>query len=181
MREFLKGLELDKELIDTIMAEHGKHMTANKERADGLQKQLEDAAKEIKSFKDLDIDGIKKAASDWESKYSTETQALKDQLAEQSYGFAVQQSVSGINFTSEGAKKAFIADLTAKKLTLQDGKLLGLEDFRKEYETSDPGTFASEETPPPYAPSAGSNPMLHGGKPFSVESSAKLNEHRLIK
>ena len=31
MREFLKGLELDSELIDTIMAEHGKLVTKDKE------------------------------------------------------------------------------------------------------------------------------------------------------
>ena len=31
MREFLKGLDLDKELIDTIMAEHGKEITGLKE------------------------------------------------------------------------------------------------------------------------------------------------------
>ena len=30
MREFLKGLDLDKELIDTIMAEHGKQLTGLK-------------------------------------------------------------------------------------------------------------------------------------------------------
>ena len=30
MREFLKGLELDKEVIDNIMAEHGKHLNAEK-------------------------------------------------------------------------------------------------------------------------------------------------------
>ena len=31
MREFLKGLDFDKETIDTIMAEHGKLLTSAKE------------------------------------------------------------------------------------------------------------------------------------------------------
>lgn len=119
--------------------------TALETERDGLKTQLDTAAGEIKSYKDLDVDGIKQKAADWEIKYNTDTQALKDQLGAAEYGFAVQQAVSGVKFTSESAKKAFIADLTAKKLPLQEGKLLGLEDFRKEYATSDPGAFVTED------------------------------------
>mgnify|MGYP006908844375 CR=1 FL=1 len=36
MREFLKGLELDEETIDTIMAEYGKNVTRYKEALDDL-------------------------------------------------------------------------------------------------------------------------------------------------
>lgn len=36
MREFLKGLELDDEMVDTIMAEHGKLMTKNVEKINTL-------------------------------------------------------------------------------------------------------------------------------------------------
>jgi predicted Holliday junction resolvase-like endonuclease len=42
MREFLKGLELDKETIDTIMAEHGKLVTEDKEKI----RELESSSKE---------------------------------------------------------------------------------------------------------------------------------------
>ena len=41
MREFLKGLDLDKELIDSIMAEHGKHLTGLKEQVEGYKKEVE--------------------------------------------------------------------------------------------------------------------------------------------
>ena len=44
MREFLKGLDLDKELIDSIMAEHGKYLT-------GLKEQVEDYKKEVEGYK----------------------------------------------------------------------------------------------------------------------------------
>lgn len=37
MREFLKGLELEKETIDTIMAEHGKLITGAKEETQELK------------------------------------------------------------------------------------------------------------------------------------------------
>ena len=44
MREFLKGLDLDKETIDTIMAEHGKHLT-------GLKEQVENYKTEVQGYK----------------------------------------------------------------------------------------------------------------------------------
>lgn len=44
MREFLKGLDLDKETIDSIMAEHGKHLT-------GLKEQVESYKTEVAGYK----------------------------------------------------------------------------------------------------------------------------------
>ena len=156
-REFLEnldlgnGIKLSKENIETIMAEFGKTKTTldnqintlTTER-DGLKTQLDAAGKEIQSYKDMDIDGIKNKVGEWETKYNNDTKALKDQLESANYNFAVKEAVSGLKFTSESAKKAFILDLTNKNLPLQDGKILGLEDFAKNYKEGDPGAFVSE-------------------------------------
>ena len=182
-RDFIKKQlpDIADDVLDAIMAEHGKGIEGHKNNAaqltterDALKTQLEASSAEIKSYKDLDIDGIKKAAADWETKYTTETQALKDQLTEQGYGFAVQQAIGDIKFTSESAKKAFVADLTAKKLPLQEGKLFGLDDFQKEYATADPGAFASEGTgnPPMFTRGTGGNTSSPPeGKPFGFNFS----------
>lgn len=158
-REFLEGLDLglgedvklSKNAIDAIMAENGRDIEAKNNtittlttERDGLKTQLGDANATIQSYKDMDIDGIKAKAGEWETKYNTDTQALKDQLAAAEYGFAVKEAVAGLKFSSESAKKAFVADLTAKKLPLQEGKLLGLEDFAKTYKESDPDAFLPE-------------------------------------
>lgn len=50
MREFLKGLELDKETIDTIMAEHGKLITEAKEEIMDLKQQINSFDDERKQF-----------------------------------------------------------------------------------------------------------------------------------
>lgn len=157
-REFLEGLDLGagaklpKAIIDAILDENGRDLEGAKNtittlttERDGLKTQLETANTTIQSYKDMDIDGIRKAAADWETKYNTDTQKLKDDLAAANYGFAVKEAVSGLKFSSESAKKAFVADLTEKKLTLQDGKLLGLEDFTKAYQEADPGAFVPED------------------------------------
>ena len=158
-REFLEGLDLglgedvklSKNAIDAIMAENGRDIEAKNNtittlttERDGLKTQLGDANATIQSYKDMDIDGIKAKAGEWETKYNTDTQALKDQLAAAEYVFAVKEAVAGLKFSSESAKKAFVADLTAKKLPLQEGKLLGLEDFAKTYKESDPDAFLPE-------------------------------------
>lgn len=63
MRDFLKGLELDKETIDTIMAEYGKNVQGLKEQIEeykgykteneNLSKQLEEKEKSMKGFEDV--------------------------------------------------------------------------------------------------------------------------------
>lgn len=57
MREFLKGLELEKEKIDSIMAEHGKYLSAEKEKAENLQNEIKSLKAEAVDFKKT-IDGL---------------------------------------------------------------------------------------------------------------------------
>lgn len=53
MREFLRGLDLDEELIDTIMAEHGKLVTKDKESIATMKKELSDLKENSKSSEEL--------------------------------------------------------------------------------------------------------------------------------
>lgn len=157
-REFLEGLDLGegvrlpKAAVDAIMDEHGRGIEAIKNanttlttERDGLRTQLENANATIQSYKDMDIDGIKRSADEWERKYNTETQELKDALTEAEYGFAVEKAAAGMRFSSESARKQFVAELKAKKLSLLDGKLLGMEDFTRNYRETDPDAFAPED------------------------------------
>lgn len=47
MREFLKGLDLDQETIDTIMAEYGKNITGLKEKIDDYKDEVGNYKKKI--------------------------------------------------------------------------------------------------------------------------------------
>lgn len=115
-REFIKNLlpDISDEVLDKIMTEAGKDVESHKQtistlttERDGLKDQLEEANKSIQSYKDMDIDGIKAKASEWETKYKTDTKALEDKLTAQSYGYAVEKAAADINFSSNGAKKHF--------------------------------------------------------------------------
>lgn len=190
-REFLTTLlpNIGKEVIDQILAESEKELEAGKNQVealtterDGLKTQLDAANGEIKSYKEMDIDGIKAKSAEWESKYNADTQKLKDDLAAAQYGYSVKDAVSAMRFSSESAKKAFVADLTAKKLPLQDGKLLGLEDYVKSYRDSDPDAFAPEDGKmPTFVRGSGNQNQPTGTNPFSFSFAgvrAKGNDNK---
>lgn len=96
----------------------------------GVKKQLDDANIQIKSFEDQDVDGIKKKVSEWEQKYNTDTQALKDQMAAQNRSHAEDMFLSGYKFTSKAARKGVLDELRSKKFQLDDnGTFLGAKEF----------------------------------------------------
>ena len=65
----------------------------------------------------------------------------------------LRDSMTGLEFTSEGAKKAFISDVQSKAFKVEGEKLVGFNEFLDGYRQSDPGAFKEKEesTPPPPA------------------------------
>ncbi len=103
MREFLKGLELDKETIDTIMAEYGKQVT-------GLKEQIEDYKKQEESNKSkLD-------------KYESQIESLNKTIEENSKSLESLQNVTNenedlkaqIQMSSANVKKEFMKFVTSE-------------------------------------------------------------------
>ena len=57
-RAFLEGLKLEKEVIDSIMAEHGKGIQAEQTKAAALKEQLTALNGDI-AKRDADLDALK--------------------------------------------------------------------------------------------------------------------------
>lgn len=157
----------------------------------GIRKQLDDANTQIKSFEDQDVDGIKQKVADWEAKYNTDTQALKDQMAAQNRSHAEDMFLAGYKFTSKAARKGVLDELRSKQFQLDDkGTFLGAkefmsslmedEDYKGAFVTGNPagdtnqgngGTNPPEGTKPRFStgtnggnPQGGdTNPFLHMG------------------
>ena len=158
-RKFLKELKIEglenglpAEAIDAIMKEYGTSIQAKDNEIDGLKtekeglsKQLNDANEKIKGFADINVEDLKKSISDWETKYNTDTENLKKEISKKDYDFKLNDIVKDLQFSSNGAKKAFIEDLKAKELKLEDGKLIGYSDFLKSYKENDPDAFKKED------------------------------------
>lgn len=154
-REDLQAKGLTDEQIDFVMAENGKDvekvktkLTAAETARDDYKEQLEAANTTIQGYKEMDIEGIKKSVTDWETKYNTDTKALQDKLDGQAYDFALKEFVNGYQFTSDLVKEAVIAQLKAKEFKLNDGKFLGADDFMKQLKEANPSAFVDEEQKP---------------------------------
>lgn len=151
-REFLEGLNLEKETIDSIMAEYGKTTQGIREERDTLKSQLSDANKEIQSYKDMDIDSIKKSADDWKTKYE-EMEA--NQKAEKEKSIRDERTnafFNDVKFASESAKAGVIAEFNKKDFKYDEDskKFLGASEWLNELKDKDSGAFLSDVANPKF-------------------------------
>ena len=139
----------------------------------GVQKQLEAANTQIQSFKDQDVEGIKKKVTEWETKYNTDTQALKDKLSAQAREHAEEMFLSGYQFSSKAARSGVLSELRSKQFQIDEsGTILGGKEFMKSLMEDDDykGAFVVEqpkepETPPAPAPRFASGTGTPAGGP----------------
>ena len=136
----------------------------------GVQQQLTDANTQIQSFKDQDVEGVKKKVSEWETKYNADTQALKDQMAEQARKHAEEMFLSGYKFSSVAAKNGILAELQGKKFQIDDhGTILGAKEFMQSLMENEDykGAFVTEQKkdgePEGQTPPAPTGPRFSAG------------------
>ena len=124
MREFLKGLELDKETIDTIMAEHGKLITEAKEKTQELENKVKDYERKIEELR---------TKAETNTKIQEELDTLKKQIAEEkkqkeqedleaTLNKNVLEAIGDAEFVNERTKNAIINEV---KTALQDKANVG--------------------------------------------------------
>ena len=112
---------------------------------ESVQNSLNDANKQIKSYKDMDIEGIKNSAAEWEKKYKDETAELNNKLTQQERDFATNSYFAGMNFTSESAKRGIISQFKEQNFELKDGKFIGADEYINGLKESDAGAFVVEK------------------------------------
>lgn len=106
-----------------------------------LQQTLKDAG---------DIEALKNASknlADLQKKYDKETKDYQNQLKKQAYEFAVKDFANSKNFSSNAAKRDFIQSMLAKNLSLEDGRIIGAEDFVQMYSKDNEDAFKKSEEP----------------------------------
>lgn len=138
--EDLKALGLNDDQVQKVFAMNGTDMNDLKQQVttltterDAARSQLGEANKKLEGYD-----------PEWRAKAEKAENDAKEQVAALQNDFAAQTAISAVKFSSESAKKAFLSDLKAKKLPLQEGKLLGFDDYLANYKKNDPGAFAPE-------------------------------------
>ena len=137
LRNKLEAAESDKKAIEekynTDIAQRDTDLVT-------LQEKLKNAGADADKLSNLqtDFDNLQQT-------YNTAKADYEKQLAKQAYDFAIRENVANLKFSSNSAKKAFIADITAKNLSMENGKILGFDDFVNAYKEQDAGAFVVDD------------------------------------
>ena len=124
MREFLKGLELDKETIDTIMAEHGKLITEAKEQILELKEQVNNFETEKQNYESK--------LKDYETKMQESKNSLKnyEDLTNENKQLKSQMQLNESNVKKEFSK--FVASEILSQVNDDNDFATVLEHYKQE-------------------------------------------------
>lgn len=141
-KKFLEGLGItDKETVDKIVAEYGNDIQTEKDAAETLRTQLSEANTQIESFKNMDIDKIKKSAEDWEAKFK---QSEADRAAFE-HKTKVSGLVKGLKLKDDIYENYLTNALIEKELKFEGDKLIGGEDVINAFRESHPDAFVTDK------------------------------------
>lgn len=146
-REDVKAIipSITDEQLQKLMDMHSDDIGTHKQSIDTLKAER-DAARNQLATANKKLEGYD---PDWKTKAEQAQQQAQQQVGALKAQYAASNAAAGLKFSSTSARKAFLADLNAKKLPLQDdGSLLGFDDFVKSYKQSDPDAFAPEASYP---------------------------------
>lgn len=140
LRNKLETVEGDKKAIE---AKYNTDIAQRDTDLATLQEKLKNAGADANKLSNLqtDFDTLQQT-------YNTAKADYEKQLAEQAYDFAIKENSAKLKFSSNSAKKAFMSDLKAKNLSMENGKILGFDDFVNAYKEQDAGAFITENSSP---------------------------------
>lgn len=118
-------------------------VTALTTELNGVKDQLTAANQEIKTYKDMDIEGIRKSAQEWETRYNTDTKALQDKLTAQGRDFATRTYLGGFHYANDLVRDAVLARFKEKDFKMEGDKFLGADDFMAEMQKQYPTGFVT--------------------------------------
>ena len=125
---------------DTYKNKYDEDIKKRDADLEDLQKKLKNAGVDAEKLKKLETD-----LATLKTTYEESKGEYEKKLADQAYEFALKQKVDGLKFSSNSAKKAFIADAMKEEMKIKDGELQGFDSFVKSYKENDAGAFISEE------------------------------------
>lgn len=126
---------------DALQAQYNNDIKQRDTDLAGLKQKLAEAGTDAETLKNLQID-----FDTLKTNYANAQADYQKQLNKQAYEFAIKEKTNSLQFTSNSAKKAFLSDALAKNLTMDNGNILGFDDFVNAYKEQDAGAFVVEST-----------------------------------
>lgn len=182
-REFLEKLELEKDIVDKIMAEHGKTIGATNQELesvtterDSLKEQLAERDEQLEELKKVDAEGLQAKIDELQEVNETTRTEYEEKLHQQAFDFKLQEALTGAKVRNPKAVKAL---LDVESIKLDGDKLLNLDDQLEQLKESDEYLFEQEKQDDKKQPTivTGGNPdggENNDGDPFAAKL-AKYN------
>ena len=125
--KIIPGITSDQ--LDSIMNLHGADITAKVNEITTLKAEKTTLTEQL-STANSKLEG-----------YDPEWKAKAEQVAALEKGYALERKASGLKFSSESARKAFIAEAKAQNFAMKDGEILGFDDYVKTFKAADPSAI----------------------------------------
>ena len=153
MLDWLKtilGETYTEEIDKKVSAEIGKSFVSKadfntvNEAKKTLETTVSDRDKQIDDLKKVDPSALQAEITRLQGENAQKDTDYKKQLDDFAYDSAAAVYAGGIKFTSDLARKAYLAELKTANLKLDSGKLMGADDFTKTMREQNPTAFAAE-------------------------------------
>ena len=140
----LKAKDTQLESVNSQIENLNQTVTTRDEDLKNLQKQLEAAGQDATKLAELNTQ-----FSALQEQYNNDVKSYQEKMQKQQYEFAVKEFAATKKFSSNAAKRDFINTMIARNLQMEDGKILGREDFVEKYAEENEDAFKVELPPEP--------------------------------
>ena len=124
-------------------AEHDKKLNRAEADRDTWKEKAETAEATLKGFEGKDLNAMQKEIEDWKEKATKAETEYNAKMAEHEKQELLKEAFADIEFTSESAKKAIMAQI-AEGVSVKNGKLIGFNDLLEDAKKNDASAFVDK-------------------------------------
>ena len=125
-------------------AEHDKKLNRAESDRDTWKEKAESAEETLKGFEGKDFDTITKERDEWKKKAEDAEKEYYAKEAEREKQELLKEAFADIEFTSESAKKAIMAQI-ASEVNVVNGRLRGFNEALEDAKKNDASAFVNKE------------------------------------
>ena len=138
--------EMEKAFSGDFLSEREveKKLSRAENDRDSWKQRAETAEETLKGFEGKDFDTITKERDEWKKKAEEAEKENSAKEAEREKSELLKDAFADVEFTSESAKKAIMAQI-AENVSVKNGKLIGFNDLLDDAKKNDASAFVSKK------------------------------------
>lgn len=138
--------EMEKAFAGDFLSEKEveKKLSKAESDRDSWKQKAETAEETLKGFDGKDFDTITRERDEWKKKAEDAEKEYSAKEAEREKRGLIEDAMVGIEFTSESAKKAIMAQIY-EGVSVKNGKLIGFNDLLEDAKKNDASAFVSKK------------------------------------